>query len=475
MKIKFLPFVLVFSWMFFSCSDDDLNIKTEEEQEQEPEDKASEDTIALNKWIYDVMDEVYLWTDHLPSESNVDFKQEEVPQAFFYDLVYGQKDFWSSITDDYASLEADLRGVPVTMGYSMVPFQVASNDRVFFVVEYVYNGSDADSAGIERGDIIVSIDDTQLNPDNYFELYSRDSYSVQLGAFKDGTVSSTGESVDLTARVTSADPAVHYEIIEKDDKKIGYLVYVKFVTGEDNKFLDNLDAIFEEFKSNDITDLVVDLRNNPGGDILAARHLASAIGPADIVADEKVLVNMEYNNLYQYFFEENKDEYRDNLAYRFKTGTINLDLDQVFFLTTSNSASASELVVTGLDPYIDVVQIGEATYGKYVGSWVIPDDSEQWAMMPIVFKYVNSNGYTDFGDGLPPDHQIEQDVDTYVPFGDPEDAMLGKAISLITGQEETSETEKKSGSRISVTQLETKEMIRARKLLVPFDQDRMKD
>ena len=65
---------------------------------------------------------------------------------------------------------------------------------------------------------------------------------------------------------------------------------------------------------------------------------------------------------------------------------------------------------------MQVVQIGEPTYGKYVGSWVMADDNEEWAMMPIVMKYSNISGYTDFINGVPPDYEVEDDLVDAVPL-----------------------------------------------------------
>ena len=108
-------------------------------------------------------------------------------------------------------------------------------------------------------------------------------------------------------------------------------------------------------------------------------------------------------------------------------------MNRVYFLTTSGTASASELLISGLEPYMDVVQIGEWTYGKYTGAWVMPDDNEEWAMVPIVLKYANINGYTEFKDGLEPDYEIEDDLLSAVPFGDTSDPMVAQAIELVTG------------------------------------------
>ena len=114
-----------------------------------------------------------------------------------------------------------------------------------------------------------------------------------------------------------------------------------------------------------------------------------------------------------------------------------MDFSRVYFLTTSFSASASELLIVGLRPYMDVVVVGESTYGKYTGMWVIYDFDEppahNWAILPIVLKYANSLGYTDFKNGLEPDIAVEDNLFQAKPFGDTEDPILSAALEDITG------------------------------------------
>lgn len=144
------------------------------------------------------------------------------------------------------------------------------------------------------------------------------------------------------------------------------------------------------------------------------------------------MIRLEYNADLQYYLVANN--YTNYLYYNYYTAPGNLNLNRIYFLTTGRSASASELVIAGLDPYMDVVQIGTSTYGKYVGSWVIPDNNYEWAMMPIVSKFINNDGFTDFEDGLTPDHVIEDDLFSAVPFGDVNDPMIARAIELSTGK-----------------------------------------
>jgi C-terminal processing protease CtpA/Prc len=108
----------------------------------------------------------------------------------------------------------------------------------------------------------------------------------------------------------------------------------------------------------------------------------------------------------------------------------------VYFLVSSGSASASELVIIGLEPYMDVVIIGERTFGKYTGAWVIPDTEEparhNYAMVPIVMKYSNATGFTDFKNGLEPDYPAEDDFLHLKDFGDLDDPFLSMAVELIS-------------------------------------------
>jgi carboxyl-terminal processing protease len=393
------------------------------------EEEISEETIAVNKWIYDNMSLYYLWNNEMPVD--LDYTKESDSEEYFYKLLYDDKDKYSYITDDYTSLKAEFNGTPITMGYNPAFYLVGTN-TVIIVVSYVYPGSSADDAGLERGDIILSIDNTLLDTTNYYTKYSGTSYSVQLGAVSNNTLNYTGESLSMTARVTQTDPSIYHTVLDIDGHKIGYLVYVEFISGDNDAFLTELDNIFNEFKAAGISDLVVDLRYNPGGEIDAAVHLASEIAPNAVTVANEVLVDLRYNTDFQEYLELNN--YDDYLYYKFKTSAANINMGKVYFLTTSGSASASELLITGLQPYMDVVQIGESTYGKYVGSWLLPDDNEEWAMMPVVMKYSNADGYTDFADGLTPDYEIDDDLISALPFGDVSDPMLAKAIELATGK-----------------------------------------
>jgi C-terminal processing protease CtpA/Prc len=454
-RILFYSLLLILPLLFSSsCKKDDELSKLE----------VSADTIAINKWIYENMTALYLWNNLMPT--NIDYTQENDPEAYFNKLLYKDKDYWSWITNDYASLAASFSGTQYTMGYSPGFQLLADNNTIIIVVEYVFPGSAAEQAGLKRGDIILTINNTQMNRSNYYELYSGSSYSVELGYLENNVLYNLNKSLSLTAQTTTTNPAIYHDIFEVNGTKIGYLVYVEFVCGTNDIFLSSLDNIFNEFKTAGISELIVDLRYNPGGEISAAQHLASNIAPASVIASEELLISMKYNSELEAYFMSNPEEFSDNLTCKFEPGVANCNMQRVYFLTSAGSASASELVISGLAPYMDVIQIGEPTYGKYTGALVIPDDNKKWAMMPIVLKYYNADGYSDFVDGLSPDYSLDDELIGAVPYGDLSDPMVAKAISLATGISVKSSRVK---SQLYLKKLIPQKMAMKKNLFFPFN------
>jgi C-terminal processing protease CtpA/Prc len=428
--------ILLLAYLAISCNE---NPVIDDEEETTDTTSVTTDTAnqSINRWILGQMQTYYLWEDKLPEVSDLNASD---PESFFYSLLYDDLDKWSFITDDYSALSAELEGIPTSMGYSPAFYLYNNSENVLIVVEYVYPNSPAETAGLKRGDIILTIDGSLLDTANYYELYSGSSYTVELGDFSasTGKLSYSGTTLRMNAAFIKADPAIYHSVIETNGYKTGYLVYTQFVSGENNEYLATLDAIFDEFYGAGVTNLIVDLRYNPGGSIDCAGYMASAIAPSSVVSTGSVLVNMDYNELLDYYFYYYEGQNSENLVFRFPANNHNLNLSTVYFLTTTGTASASELLISGLFPYMNCVVIGESTYGKYTGAFVISDyntpPQHNWAIIPIVLKYANAAGFTDFSDGLTPDYALIDDLTSAVPFGDTSDLFLAKALALITGE-----------------------------------------
>lgn len=399
-----------------------------------------EDILVLDNWIWEGMNEVYLWSAYIP---DLDPNEEPDPEAFFYKLLY-KDDRNSWITNNYDDLVAMFNGVEMATGMSAHPEYYTGSQVVFFV-EYVTPDSPAADSGIARGDIIYTIDGTILTDQNYSNLYYQNTATFGFADWNGNELVPNDKNISLTAIVMNQDPVLYHDVIDYEGYKIGYLVYTQFTDGENGEWLDELNGVFEEFKAAGVSDVVVDLRYNPGGSLDLAAYFASTLAPASVMENNDVFVNLVWNDFYnQYWARADLDDdgqadgvESTQLRIRLPQSDENLDLSTVYFLTTRGSASASESLMAGLYPYLDVVQIGTTTYGKCYASitiddWEVPK-RHNWAMQPLVIKYANAEGFTDFVNGIEPDITVQDNLLYAKPFGSLEDPLLGRALEEITG------------------------------------------
>ncbi|MDX8340210.1 S41 family peptidase [Draconibacterium sp. IB214405] len=422
-KTSLLFFVAVVT--FIACSKNDPTPDSPE---------ASDLTKKVNRFIYKAMDDIYLWYDELP---DIDLNYETDSKEYFYKLLY-EDDKWSYITDDVDALEASFEGNEKSYGWSLAFYNLVDIEKIVAVVEYVYPETPASAAGFKRGDILIEIDGNDLSQSNYTNLLYSDQADITIGvATEDDIVADT--TISLLADELSLNPVLTTKVVEHDGRRIGYIFYAQFIANYD----DNLDAAFQSLISQGATDLVVDLRYNPGGGISAAQHLCSCIAPLDVVNQNSTLVTFHWNDKYQDYFVDRQIMSQIEIYFDNQVST-KMGLDRVYFLTGSGTASASELTITGLRAYMDqVVTVGDTTYGKYTASITIkPEDYynesyyeeiANWGLQPIVLRYANAAGVTDFEDGFAPDIPVEDDLFAAYPLGDKNDPLFKAAIEDITG------------------------------------------
>jgi C-terminal processing protease CtpA/Prc len=292
---------------------------------------------------------------------------------------------------------------------------------------------------LQRGQIFDAIDGTQLNTNNLNSLLSQDTYTLNFGAYNDNgtdtvdddTITPTTDSQSLTKETYTENPVHKTSIITIDGENIGYLVYNGFNRNFDNE----LNAAFAEFQASNVEHLVLDLRYNPGGSVLTASYLGSMI-TGQFTGD--VYSKLVYNSGLQ----ELNSEF--NFVNSFDSNTINsLNLNKVYILTTNRSASASELVINSLTPYIDVVQIGDFTTGKTQASITIYDSPDlspneinpnhTYAMQPLVANSINVNDAAVPGNGLSPDITLLESPRNFGVLGDITEPLLAAALLDIQG------------------------------------------
>ena len=419
-------------------------------------------TSTINDFVWKGMNLFYLYKDDVPDLANNRFSSNNTeyadylnsfqrPENLFESLIYNREnvDRFSWIVDDYIALEQFFSGISSNNGMEYQLFKFPTTDtNQYGIVTHVLPNTDAEAKGIKRGDIFYGIDDIQLTEGNKSQLLRQNNYTINLGAYNDNgtpevnddSINTTSESISLSKAIYTENPILVNSVLNVGNTKIGYLMYNGF-TGT-NQFNTELNTVFGSFKSNNINELVLDLRYNPGGSVYTAIILSSLITgqfTGDVFSTEQW--NMEFQEVYQNQNPElliNKFINNDNGA-----SLNSLNLTKVYVLTTKRSASASELIINSLRPYIDVVQIGTTTAGKYQASTTLYDSPNfrreganqrhAYAMQPLIFKSLNVNGVTDYFNGLTPDIVLGEQFNNLGILGNQNEPLLAAAISRIMG------------------------------------------
>jgi len=410
----------------------------------------------VNKFIYNGLKGYYLWADQIPNLAATKYSTKDElnsflntysdPNVLFTSLLYQYKtiDKWSFIVDDSQTIDNWIQGISETMGFDFMLARVGTSGDVFGFVRYVYKGSPAEKAGIKRGDLFMKVDGTQLTVDNYqTQLFTKVTYTLSMASISGNTISLNGKTVTMTAIQMQENPIQLDTVMQVGAYKVGYLVY----NGFNSDFDIALNSVFKKFKDAGINNLILDLRYNGGGSVETAIYLASMIHGT---STSEIFLKSQYNtNLQNYFIGKYgasslNDYFTDSIAKTTTTDAIainTLNLNKLYVLTSDNTASASEALINGLKPYMQIFNVGINTAGKYVGSMTLKDWDEnmvvnpnnKWAMQPIVVKIANVNGISDFVNGLTPDYLVEEDIANLLPFGNPNETLLRVALNEIQG------------------------------------------
>ncbi|WP_188620403.1 S41 family peptidase [Flavobacterium suaedae] len=438
MKKKFSLLLLVLFGTFFalqSCSDD-----------------MDDNAVPVNDFIWKGLNLYYLWQPEVPALADDHFSSQEQlnnylegfssPQSLFNNLLYqpGEIDRFSVLFPDFRELENRLQGVTKSNGveYGLTYYPNSDTD-IFGYVRYILPNSDAANKDIQRGDVFYAVNGTPLTIDNYRTLLDQESYTLNLANYNNGDITPTGEEVALVKVEYAENPVFKTEVVAEGEHNIGYLMYNGFYSNYD----DELNAAFSQLAAQGANELVLDLRYNSGGSVRTATYLASMITGQ---FTGQLFAKQQWNPKLQAFYESNNPQALENkFSDQLSNGSaINqLNLNRVYILTSRSTASASELVINCLEPYIDVVVIGNVTTGKNVGSVTLYDSndfsrnningSHTYAMQPIVLKIVNKNGFGEYSNGIQPDYLLTEDYDNLGVLGSTSEPLFAAAIADITG------------------------------------------
>jgi carboxyl-terminal processing protease len=329
---------------------------------------------SANDYLYALMQDWYFWYEQIPEVDPEDYAS---PEELLDAIRYLPIDVWSFVmtSEEYAQYFEDAEYV----GYGF-SFQLDENEQMR--ISFVYENSPMYEQGVRRGWTILEVDGTVVTPLSDLDvLFGPDEVGVQ-DTFNMEDTEGTVSEYTFTKKVIDIDTVFSENVFDINGEKVGYFVFDNFI----EKSLTEIQKTLGYMQDNGVEDLIVDLRYNGGGLIDVADFLASSIGGASV--EGQVFTKYIHN-------DKHLDENTDLL---FVDAGYSLNLDRVFFITTQATASASELVINGLDPYMEVYLVGDVTYGKPVGMYGWP--YEDYVFFPVSFKTVNAEGYGDYYDGI---------------------------------------------------------------------------
>lgn len=400
----------------------------------------------------------YLWTSEIASgieRLNVDTCTS--PIAVVRKIRYNNGvttsgvdvDKWTELTNDISSWKNSTQGVETTFGYDLTPYRFRdSNDKVFFVVNFVFKNSPAEKAGIKRGDIILTLNGNSITTSNYVTAYYSSSIKVGMGTLNQetNTISSNGITHDLIAVRMYEDPILASASFDCGGKKVGYLAYSSF----DLKSAQALIDICKKFKNESVEELILDLRYNGGGYVSTEELLGSLLAPESDVTGRHVFHTEVYNaQMTEYYKSKDKDlNTYFNTTHKVTSDGENytevsiadaiLSPKKVYAIITGGTASASEGLLVGLSPYVAVDKIGQNSHGKYCTGWLIsteevaenvPSENKNWGIYVMVSTFADKDGNNaSRPNGFVPDYNIGDDPFDGCQLGDENETMLRAAL-----------------------------------------------
>ncbi|MFK8016312.1 MAG: S41 family peptidase [Gammaproteobacteria bacterium] len=359
-----------------------------------------------NTFVFDLMNDIYFWIDDVPAVTNVGFSSpEEVLQAFLFEPL----DRFSGLRDLEENTAFFSNSQFIGLGLS---FKVVDENRLRLA--QVFGDGAAAAAGLARGDELIRIDGRDVS-----DIIAANELGTAFGASEEG-VTVTLDYIDamgstLQAQLTKGLVTIETVTLTTEfdvaGRTVGYLAFRNFVEPS----FDALADAFAQLNAAGVESLILDLRYNGGGLVDVAEQLGSLIGGAQVVGETFARRVHNANNASRDF---------DAL---FSTEPNALSITDLVVITTGSTASASELVINSLIPFIPVTVVGEASFGKPVGAYQFEFCDK--VAVPTAFASVNALGDGDFFDGFVPDCPAADDLDR--ALGDPMEASLAEALFVV--------------------------------------------
>ena len=362
--------------------------------------------VSQNLYVRDALNDLYYWNQFLPSVNAATYAS---PEAYLEAVRYRPIDnYYSYITTAAANTALFGESQYIGLGFSTL----VTGDTLRLL--QVFPDGPGAEAGMSRGDRI-----TKVNGQSVAGMIADGTIGNAFGASDIGVVADiefqTRDGVAkqgrLVKRVVTIPTVSLTRVFDVDGKRVGYVFFRNFVTPSSAA----LDDAFAALRAAGATELVLDMRYNGGGLVDVAVHLASLIGGSKTAG--QVMMTSSHNS---------RNIARNKIT-RFESSPNPINFSSLVVIATRSTASASELVINELRPYMPVAIIGDTTYGKPVGAYQVSFCDK--VLSPISFSLKNVNGEGDYFDGLPATCGAADDPEH--DLGDANEGSLAEALTYI--------------------------------------------
>jgi C-terminal processing protease CtpA/Prc len=362
------------------------------------------DVVSQNLYVRSQLLDLYLW--RIPMV--VDPARFDAPQDYLDAVRRLPNDArFSYVTSAAASTAFYSDSQFIGFGFS------SREESGTVTILQVFPDSPAAEAGLERGARIE-----EINGRSVTALSAAGELAAVWGPSVEGVTVSIAfrrlsgalQRATMVKRPVTIPTVSHTRVFAADGRRIGYLHFRNFVRPS----IAALDEAFTAFATEGIHELILDLRYNGGGLVDVAQHLGSLIGGT-----------LTQGQVFSTSLHNASNTARDQTL-RFKSAA-GLGLSRLTVIATQATASASELIINGLRPFLPVAVIGDRTYGKPVGQYLIEFCDK--VLAPVSFRIVNANGDGDYFEGLSPTCAAADDATR--PLSDPAEHLLAEALHYV--------------------------------------------
>ncbi len=390
--------------------------------------------ITTQTWMYETMQKEYLYYQDIPDKKSLNFFKK--PSDFLSSMVSSKDKKSGSTFSHIDSVYVNTRSTSQTPTFGFEGTMVRANNGSYGIrVLYTQENSPAKEAGLERGSIIIAANNKKINSSDLFYITApKEAYLFTLGKLNDKGFD-TLLTVQMPApRIVENNNLYKKDILEVGGKKVAYVMYNEFGNDDTQK----LNDLFYQLSQEGVNDIVLDLRYNPGGYVTTAQMISTNLAPQEAIGN--TFLKMTHNDIINRTDVLNFEE--SMLA-----NVTPINYENLYIITSANTASASEVVINCLKPYMPerLIQVGAATFGKNVAQQLFTDEVQAPMLEFWLTNSLLSNA-EDFSDyytgGLKPDFEIAENFKGELgELGTEQDSLMIPILKHIeTGSFPTTET-----------------------------------